>query len=945
MKIHEIAAELRMQSKDVLAKAAELGIDAKNHMTNLSEADTSSLKSAIKGVSAGSAPAPRKVAEKAPKPEPAKNSPAPKKANASAKPVVDPTETEETSDGSADSPNAAPRRISRKQLEAEEKAKTTDEDGETPAQNGSDGVTESGEPKKPTRPKLKVAFTDIDEPVVKPVTSDAEATDVEAKKETAIGEVASDGKPESEVDKTEDSQKEAAEITKVTASEETLKEVSSEVKKTANERPKTSSADGGRLAPTRTAETQRSGKNQGGKGKPEAEKTSADKMKDGAGKKEKKHKGKETKKETHVERKKHTTRDNKRGRTDDFKGSPKSPILQDSSLEKRPLKSRPRPKPVVKQPEEPAVKIEDLEPGTKIINVPITVAGFAEQIEHTPSEIIMALMNIGIIANINQNIDETTAMLLGEEMGVPIFIASDEGEIVEEGLENYEDDEENLQKRPPIITVMGHVDHGKTSLLDAIRQTDVISGEAGGITQHIGAYEAHINGEKIVFLDTPGHEAFTAMRARGAHVTDIAVLVVAADDGVMPQTIESISHARAAGVPIIVAINKIDKPGADPTRVMKELSENGILVEDWGGDTISVPVSAKTGDGIKSLLEMILLQSEVLELKANPNRLASGSVVEAFLDKSRGSVATLLVMNGTLEVGMSVVAGTISGRIRVMTDYKGKRIKKAGPSTAVEITGLSEVPQAGDSFNALRDDKIARDIAESRKLRQREEIMSRTSGASLETLFSRINEGNMKELNIIIKGDVQGSVGALTSSLEKLSNEEVKVRIIHTGVGTVTESDVMLANTSDSIIIGFNVRPPANVAQLAEREVVEIRLYRVIYDAINEVEAAMKGMLDPEFKEVVLGQAEIRETFKVPGIGVIGGAYVTNGVIRRNAEVRIVRDGIVVHEGSISSLKRFKDDVREVATGYECGIGIEKYNDIKQGDVVEAFIMEEIERV
>ena len=657
-------------------------------------------------------------------------------------------------------------------------------------------------------------------------------------------------------------------------------------------------------------------------------------------------KGKETKSDNTADKGRRRGIRDQRGRPggEDFRGSRRGPILEDSSLEKRPVRSKPRPKSLPKAVAEPQINLDDLAPGTKIINVPITVAGFAEQIEKSSNEIIIALMRLGIMANINQNLDETTVQLLGDEIGIPIYVASDAGEIIEEGIEDFEDNPDDLKPRSPIITVMGHVDHGKTSLLDRIRETNVTAGEAGGITQHIGASEVMANGQRIVFLDTPGHEAFTAMRARGAHVTDIAVLVVAADDGVMPQTVESISHAKAAGVPIIVAINKMDKEGANPDRVKQELSEHGILVEEWGGDTISVPVSDKTGDGIMNLLEMILLQAEVLELKANPNRLALGTVVEGRLDKSKGAVATLLVLNGTLESGMSVVAGLASGRIRVMTDFAGKPIRKAGPSTAVEITGLSEVPQAGDAFNAVRDDRLAREIAEGRRLKQREEIMARTSGASLETLFSRISENELKELNIIIKGDVHGSVDALTASLEKLSNENVKVRIIHTGVGTVNESDVMLAGTSEAVIIGFNVRPGSAVTAMAERDGVEIRTYRVIYDAIADVEAALKGMLDPEFREVVLGSVEIRELFKVPGAGTIGGAYVLDGKIQRNAEARIVRDGIVIHEGKISSLRRFKDDVREVASGYECGIGIENFNDIKAGDVIEAFTMEEIER-
>ena len=588
--------------------------------------------------------------------------------------------------------------------------------------------------------------------------------------------------------------------------------------------------------------------------------------------------------------------------------------------------------------------MEELPAGTVVVTVPITVAGFCEQLQVSPSTVIMKLMKLGIMANINQNLDEDTVLILAEEIGVSVVVGKVEEEVVEEGLEIFEDKEEDLRPRPPIITVMGHVDHGKTSLLDAIRKTNVTASESGGITQHIGASEVIINDQKIVFLDTPGHEAFTAMRARGAHVTDIAVLVVAADDSVKPQTIESISHAKAAGVPIIVAINKIDKPGANPDRVKQDLTEHGILVEDWGGDTICVPVSAKTGEGIVNLLEMILLQAEVLELKANPNRLALGTVIEARLDKTKGPVATLLVLNGTLQSGMSVVAGTCSGRIRLMTNHKGETIKKAGPATAVEILGLTDVPEAGDEFNAVKEDKVAREIAENRKMKLREEVLARNASTTLEALFSQIQEGEVKELNLIIKGDVMGSVGAIVASLEKLKNENVRVKIIHTGVGTVTESDVMLAGTSDAVIIGFNVRPSAAVTAMADRDGVEIRTYRVIYDVIDDVEAAMKGMLDPEYKEVILGNVEIRNTFKVPGVGIVGGAYVTDGKVVRNAEVRLVRDGIVIHEGKISSLKRFKDDAREVAQGYECGIGIENYNDIKEGDIIECFQMEEIKR-
>ena len=623
------------------------------------------------------------------------------------------------------------------------------------------------------------------------------------------------------------------------------------------------------------------------------------------------------------------------------RGGRKSGKPQGRSLEKQ-VRNKKHNKP--KAAPEPEVETVELPVGTVLINVPITVAGFAEQTKTTVSKIIMTLMKMGVMANVNQNLDEDTVVLLAEEMGIQVAIGNVKEETEEEGIESFEDKEEDLKPRAPIITVMGHVDHGKTSLLDAIRNTNVTAGESGGITQHIGASEVEINGQKIVFLDTPGHEAFTAMRARGAHATDIAVLVVAADDSVKPQTIESISHAKAAGVPIIVAINKMDKPGANPDLVKKDLADRGVLVEDWGGDVISVPVSAKTGEGITNLLEMILLQAEVLELKANPDRLALGTVLEARLDKAKGPVASLLVLNGTLKAGMSIVAGTCSGKIRLMTNDKGEKLRLAGPATAVEVLGLTDVPHAGDVFNAVKDASLAREIAEKRQMKVREEVLARNASTTLEELFSQIQEGEVKELNLIIKGDVQGSVGAIVSSLEKLSNDKVRVKIVHTGVGTVNESDIMLAGTSDAVIIGFNVRPSAAVSAIAEREGIQIRTYRVIYDIIDDVENAMKGMLDPEFKEVVLGTLEIRNTFKVPGVGIVGGAYVTSGKVVRNEQVRLVRDGIVIHEGKISSLKRFKDDAREVAQGYECGIGIENYNDIKEGDVIECFTMEEIKR-
>lgn len=581
----------------------------------------------------------------------------------------------------------------------------------------------------------------------------------------------------------------------------------------------------------------------------------------------------------------------------------------------------------------------------KVIQVPPTVAikELAGLLDTSATEIIKILMKKGIMATLNQEIDFEMAVEIGEQFDA-IVEPEEERDIMEEVFGEIEDNEKDLVKRPPVVVVMGHVDHGKTSLLDAIRSTNVTSGEAGGITQHIGASSISLNGNKITFLDTPGHEAFTAMRMRGAQVTDIAILVVAADDGVMPQTIEAINHAKAANVQIIVALNKIDKPGANPDRVKQELSEQGLIVEDWGGDTICVPVSAKKKEGIDNLLEMVLLVAEMQDLKANPRRKARGTIIEAQLDKGRGPVATVLVQTGTLQVGDSIVAGSAYGRVRAMVDSKGKNVKKATPSTPVEILGLSEVPVGGDMFYVADSDKQARQVSERIKAQGRAHMIQQHNKVSLDDLYSQIQEGKMKELNIIIKADVQGSVEAVKQSLEKLSNEEVRIRTIHGGVGTITESDVQLASASGAIIIGFNVRPETTTKAMAEREQVDIRLYRVIYNAIDDIKAAMKGMLDPEFIEKVIGHCEIRQTFKVSGLGTVGGAYVTDGKIVRNAGVRLVRDGIVVYEGQLSSLKRFKDDAKEVATNFECGLMLEKYNDIKEGDVLEAFIMEEVPR-
>ena len=571
----------------------------------------------------------------------------------------------------------------------------------------------------------------------------------------------------------------------------------------------------------------------------------------------------------------------------------------------------------------------------------ISVGELASRMKKTGAEVVKCLMKNGVMASLSQIIDFDTAAIIAEEMGCKV-----EQEVVvtieEKLIDDSEDKEEDLVPRAPVVVVMGHVDHGKTSLLDYIRNAHVASGEAGGITQHIGAYQVQIKGKPITFLDTPGHEAFTSMRARGAMVTDIAILVVAADDGIMPQTVESINHAKAAGIPIIVAINKMDKPEANPDRIKQQLTEYELVAEDWGGETIICPISAKTGMGIDNLLEMVTLTAEMAELKANPNRAASGTVIEARLDKGRGPVATLLVQNGTLHQGDIIIAGTAVGRVRAMVDDKGGRLTEAGPSVPVEITGLGEVPGAGNTFNAVADERLARELVEQRKAEEKAKANTPIQKVSLEDLFSQIQAGEVKDLNIIVKADVQGSAEAVKASLEKISNEEVRVRVIHSGVGAINESDVMLAATSKAIIVGFNVRPDAAARDSAARSNVDMRMYRVIYDAINEVEAAMKGMLAPKFREALIGHAEVRQTYKVSGVGTIAGCYVQDGKIQRGCQVRIVRDGIVIHEGELASLQRFKDAVKEVSSGYECGMSIEKFNDIKEGDIIECFVMEQI---
>lgn len=573
----------------------------------------------------------------------------------------------------------------------------------------------------------------------------------------------------------------------------------------------------------------------------------------------------------------------------------------------------------------------------------LTVSELAAKLHREASELIKKLIGLGVMATINQELDKDTIELLAADYGVEV----EEEVIVDElDIELYdrEDKEEELKERPPVVTIMGHVDHGKTTLLDSIRNTKVTAGEAGGITQHIGAYQIEHSGKKITFLDTPGHAAFTTMRARGAQVTDITILVVAADDGVMPQTKEAISHAKAAEVPIIVAVNKIDKETASPDRVMQELTEFELVPEAWGGDTIFVNVSALTGEGIDELIEMILLVAEVEEFKANPDKLATGTVVEAQLDKGRGPVATLLVQSGTLNVGDAVVVGSTYGRVRALVNDVGRRVKTAGPSAPVEITGLNEVPQAGDRFQAFEDEKKARQLGEGLMARYREQNLTASSKVSLDDLFNQIQQGDVKDINVIIKADVQGSVEAMKGSLEKIDVAGVKVNIIHTGAGAITESDIILASASNAIVIGFNVRPDVNAKRVAEAENVDIRLHRVIYNAIDEIEQAMKGALDPEFEEKVIGQVEVRTTFKVSKVGTIAGSYVTEGKITRNSSVRLIRDGIVIYEGELNALKRYKDDAKEVQAGYECGITLDKFNDIKEGDMIEAYVMEEVKR-
>ena len=597
---------------------------------------------------------------------------------------------------------------------------------------------------------------------------------------------------------------------------------------------------------------------------------------------------------------------------------------------------------------QPSIPVKQKELPEKITFVEsLSVAELAKKLHREPSEIIKKLFMLGVMATINQELDKDAIELICADYGVEVEeeIRVDITDLETHFEQTEEVNEEELSERPPVVTIMGHVDHGKTTLLDSIRHTKVTAGEAGGITQHIGAYQVTEGDKKITFLDTPGHAAFTTMRARGAKVTDLTILVVAADDGVMPQTVEAINHAKAAEVPIIVAVNKMDKPSANPDRVMQELTEHGLVPEAWGGDTIFVPISALKGEGIDTLLEMILLVAEVGELKANPNRLAIGTVIEAQLDKGRGSVATLLVQDGTLKVGDPIVVGHTYGRVRAMVNDKGRRVKEAGPSTPVEITGLNDVPQAGDRFVVFEDEKTARQVGETRAMSAIQAQRSEKQRVTLDNLFEQMSQGEMKELNLIVKADVQGTVEAMAASLMKIDVEGVNVKIIHTGAGAITESDISLAAASNAIVIGFNVRPDVNAKRAAEQEGVDIRLHRIIYKVIEEIEQAMKGMLDPEFEEKIIGQAEVRQTIKVSKVGTIAGSYVTDGKVTRDSGVRVIRDNVVIFEGELDTLKRFKDEVKEVAKGYECGITITNFNDIKEGDIIEAYIMEEVKRV
>ncbi len=883
IRIYELAKEVKISSKKLLEIVRDLGIEAANHMAGLDSSDVEQIKYKVAKIKSRQ---PQKAVESTDESTSKKKPPTAKKSKAA-------DEAAESADSKA--PKTAkkkPKIIIKKQISDD--LVLVEIDGETKLMRRKKKTSKAAAP------------VDKEAPVEAPV--DEAGTAAQAQRST------------------EQVQGDEAPPTQQVVAQKDVKETKPKSADAAAQKPKTTEVS---ERPEQKA----------------TEKPAADSGSETAKKMRKKDKKKQTKKtsestdddEKRGNRKKSKKAKNKRNQPDDATEGKKKLTMQKKTRKKRVKKKK-------EQIEEPMIETT---PEVSAIVLPdrTTVGDYAALIDKPANEIILKLMNLGIMSSINQYIDYDTMELIAEEYELAVEQKVEE---VDQAVSDYdfEDDVADLRHRAPVVTVMGHVDHGKTSLLDAIRSTSVTEGEAGGITQHIGASEVVINGQKIVFLDTPGHEAFTSLRARGAQVTDIAVLVVAADDGVMPQTIEAIDHARAADVPIIVAVNKIDKAGANPDRVKQELSEQGVIVEDWGGDTVCVHVSALKNENIDHLLEMILLVAEMRDLKANPDRNAVGIVIEANLDKGKGAVATVLVQNGQLAVGDPFVCGTTYGRVRAMYNSKGKKVKKVGPSTAVEVIGINDVPVAGDKFFAIDSDKEAKQIAENRALEIKREAMERAGGhVTLEDIFNQIQAGKMKELNLIIKADAHGSLEALKGSLMKLNNDndEVKIKIQHANIGAITESDILLATASNTIVLGFNVRPSSSVIAVAKQENVEIKTYRIIYELLNDIEAAIKGMLDPEFEEVQLGEIEVRATFKVPNIGTIAGGYVLSGKVMRNSKIRLLRAGVIVHEGELSSLKRFKDDVKEVAAGYECGLGIAGFNDLKEGDVIEAYQM--IEKV
>ncbi len=883
IRIYELAKEIKVSSKQLLDIVHELGIEAANHMAGVDSSDVEQIKYAV-----------AKLKKKQPQ------------------------STEQADDDTATKPA---------KKTTKQKAKSTENAEKMAAVEVADKA-ETKDAKKPAtgKPKIIVKKYISDDLVL--VEIDGETKLMRRKKKQKPTDSAAEitSKKQSKGDKTVEETTENKAIippkvdqTKVEQTAEKAPDVQAE-----------KSADQQKAEP----KAKKSKKQKSTKPAPDEQKEATKTASEKSAKKSKKKKFSKDEEQRDFSNRSNRKKKDKRQRDkQDDDGVVKKKLTMQKKTRKKRVKKKKE-----QLPEEPMIEISEQ---VVAIQLPArtTVAEFAELIDKSVNEIILKLMNLGVMASINQYIDYETMELIAEEFEITV---EQQVEQIDHTISDYdfEDEEKDLQHRAPVVTVMGHVDHGKTSLLDAIRSTSVTAGEAGGITQHIGASEVVINGQKIVFLDTPGHEAFTSLRARGAQVTDIAILVVAADDGVMPQTIEAIDHARAADVPIIVAVNKIDKPGANPDRVKQELSEQGVIVEDWGGDTVCVHVSALKNENIDQLLEMILLVAELRDLKANPNRNAVGIVIEANLDKGKGAVATVLVQNGQLAVGDPFVCGTTYGRVRAMYNSKGKRLKKVGPSTAVEVIGINDVPVAGDKFFAIDSDKEAKQIAEDRALEIKREELERAGGhVTLEDIFNQIQAGKMKELNLIIKADAHGSLEALKGSLLKLNNDndEVKIKIQHANIGAITESDILLATASNTIVLGFNVRPSSSVIAIAKKENVEIKTYRIIYELLNDIEAAIKGMLDPEFEEVQLGEVEVRATFKVPNIGTIAGGYVLSGKVLRNSKVRLLRAGIIVHEGELSSLKRFKDDVKEVASGYECGLGIAGFNDLKEGDVIEAY--------